>query len=143
CRTPERALSHVVRQSMRLMAFSTLPLILMPLAPTPLIAVLLLAIGLTFNAAVMSSTLTPIQLFAPPELRGRATAICSLYSSAMGGMGPLAVGALTDLAFHSPKGIAYALAFSYGAALLVAWIVGPISVRWTSRVDDARIAAET
>ncbi|ABQ68336.1 major facilitator superfamily MFS_1 [Rhizorhabdus wittichii RW1] len=143
CRTAERALSHVVRQSMRLMAFSTLPLILMPLAPTPLVAVLLLAVGLTFNAAVMSSTLTPIQLFAPPELRGRATAICSLYSSAMGGMGPLAVGALTDLAFHSPKGIAYAMALSYGAALLVAWIVGPISVRWTSRVDDARIAAGT
>lgn len=141
-RTPERALSHVVRQSMRLTAFATVPLILMPLSPTPLIAVLLLAVGLVLNAAVMSSTLTPIQLFAPPELRGRATAICSLYSSAMGGMGPLAIGALTDLVFHSPKGIAYAMALSYAAALLVAWIVGPISVRWTAQVDEERIAAE-
>src|SRR5690606_15941911 len=113
---------------------------LMPLSPTPLIAALLLAIGLTLNAAVMSSTLTPIQLFAPPELRGRATAICSLYCSAMGGMGPFAVGALTDLEFNSSGGIAYALALSYGAALLVAWIVGPIAVRWTARIDNQRIA---
>lgn len=134
-RRPDRALSHVVRQSMRLTAFATVPLLLMPLAPTALTAGILLAIGLTLNAAVMSSTLTPIQLFAPPELRGRATAMCSLYSSAMGGMGPLAVGALADWVFPTPTGIAYAMAVSYGVALLVAWIVGPIAVRWTLRVD--------
>ncbi|API59362.1 hypothetical protein BSL82_08600 [Tardibacter chloracetimidivorans] len=141
CKTPERALSHVVRQSMRLTVFATIPLLLMPIAPTPWLAVLLFAIGLFLNAAVMSSTLTPIQLFAPPELRGRATAICSLYTSAMGGMGPLAVGALADFVFPTPTGIGYAMAVSFGAALLIAWIVGPISVRWTSRMDDMRIAA--
>lgn len=142
-KNPERALSHVVKRSMQLTALSTVPLILMPLSPTPLIAVILLAIGLTFNASVMSSTLTPIQLFAPPELRGRATAICSLYTSAMGGMGPLAVGALTDWTFNSPQAIGYALAISYAAALAVAWIIGPIAVRWTARVDDAGEAGKS
>lgn len=139
CKIPERALSHVVRQSMRLTAFATIPLVLMPLASTAWLAILLLALGLILNAAVMSSTLTPIQLFAPPELRGRATAICSLYCSAMGGMGPLAIGALTDFVFPSSQGIAYAMAVSFAAALLVAWIVGPIAVRWTARVDDERM----
>lgn len=141
CKTPDRALSHVVRQSMRLTALATIPLLLMPIAPVAWLAVLLFAIGLLLNAAVMSSTLTPIQLFAPPELRGRATAICSLYTSAMGGMGPLAVGALADFVFPTPTGISYAMAVSFGAALLVAWIVGPISVRWAARMDDMRIAA--
>ena len=59
----------------------------------------------------------------------------------MGGMGPLAVGALADFVFPTPTGIGYAMAVSFGAALLIAWIVGPISVRWTSRMDDMRIAA--
>lgn len=136
--TPDHALSHVVRQSMRLTALATVPLLAMPLAPTPLLAMLLLGIGLTLNAAVMSSTLTPIQLFAPPQLRGRATAMCSLYSSAMGGMGPLAVGVLTDRIFRTPQGIAYSMVVSYSAALLVAWIVGPIAVRWATRIDDER-----
>jgi len=137
-RSPERALSHVIRTTMRLTALFTLPLILMPLAPNAITATALLSLSLVLNAAVMSSTLTPIQLFAPPEVRGRATAVCSLYSSGVGGVGPLAVGAVTDLMFGTPESIGYAMAISFGAALLVAWVVGPIAVRWSARIDAAR-----
>jgi predicted MFS family arabinose efflux permease len=134
---PERALQHVVAMMFRLVVLLALPLLVMPLAPSASVALLMLAISVFLLAAVLTSALTPLQLFAPSEVRGRVTAMANVYSAALSGLGPLLTGLLTDGLFGDLTMIGYSLAITYAAAVAVAIVAGGAAARMAARIENA------
>lgn len=134
--TSHDALSHVVRTMVRLSFVSGPLLVLMALSTNSTIALILLAIIFLLLAALFSSVLTPPALVAPPHLRARVIAVCSVVISALGGCGPLLVGAITDFTFKTPNRIADSLAITFAGACVIWVIAGPIASRMATRIDE-------
>jgi len=84
------------------------------------------------------TVMTPLPLMAPPYLRGRVTAVGGLVNSAIGGLGPLVVGALTDIVFKAPDKIDDSLALTFAAACVIGLICGPRAARAATRIDSER-----
>jgi sugar phosphate permease len=136
--TGRRALGHVVRTMVRLSFVSFPLLVLMALAPTPTIALTLLAVAFFLLAAMFSSVLTPLALVAPSYLRARVTAVGAGVNGVIGGCGPLVVGALTDFVFKTPNRISDSLAITFAATCVIGLIAGPSAARLATRIDDMR-----
>ena len=136
--TGDLALSHVVRTMTRLsLCFGPL-LLLMPLAPNAFIALVMLAVGFFLMTSALSSVMTPLPLFAPAHLRGRVTAFAGLCNAAVGGLGPMIVGAITDFIFRTPDRISYALTITFSGAFLIMLVTGPHAAAIAARIDQER-----
>lgn len=90
------------------------------LAPTPTLALVGLA-GFFFIGAMPSGLATLVlQLFTPNRLRAQVAAIYYLILSLVaGGIGPVAVGLMTDYVFEDPLQLRYSLLCVSSLALLV------------------------
>jgi MFS family permease len=107
-----------------------LQLPLMPaafLAGNATAAVWLLVPTMVLTTAASSVQATALQMMTPPLMRGRIIAIYLLIITVIGmGVGPLAIGLLSDHVFIQPTGLAPAMAVVAAAgllsgALLLAW----------------------
>ena len=136
--TDEQAMGHVVRTMVRLFYLFAPALVLMALAPNATVALILLAIAFFLMSAAVSSVMTPLPLMAPPYLRGRVTAVGGLVNSAIGGLGPLVVGAITDIVFKAPDKIGDSLALTFAVACIIGLICGPRAARIATRIDRER-----
>lgn len=87
-----------------------LPCIIMPLCSTPFWAFVFLAPIIYFSAFPYSVLPAAIQAISPNQMRGQISAIYLFVSNITGiGMGPLAVGLLTDQFFHDDGALRYSL----------------------------------
>jgi len=130
-----RALSNVVGWMLIACGIQWLPLILMPLVPSASAALALLALGFVCQGIILSSALTPLQLFTPSSVRGRITATCTVYSSLLSGLGPLAVGVMTDRLFAAPERISHAMALTFLAAGTAAFACGLLTLRMSRSIS--------
>jgi len=130
-----RALSHVVRMIAFVFLCLPIPLIAFPLVPGPTAALVLLAISFFLMATGLSSIMTPVALFAPPNLRGRVLATAGLLHAGLGGLGPLAVGAVNDFVFGDPARIGHSLVITLAASCLFGLALMPRVVRLANRID--------
>ncbi|ABQ68370.1 major facilitator superfamily MFS_1 [Rhizorhabdus wittichii RW1] len=130
-----RALSHVVRTIGLTFLCLGPPLIAFPLVPDADLALVLLAVAFFLMAAGLSSIMTPVALFAPPGVRGRALAMAGLCHAGLGGLGPLAVGAVNDFVFGTPDRIGQSLAVCLAGAMLVGLALLPRVIRLANRID--------
>ncbi len=65
-----------------------------------------------------------LQIVAPPELRGKISAIyLAIFTIVGGGLGPLVIATLTDHVFHDPAKVGHSMALSYGVLLPLASVV--------------------
>lgn len=64
-----------------------------------------------------------VQMVAPRELRGRLTATVGIPLSLVGGLGPLAVGALTDFVFRDEARLGQSMAVLFCIATPAAWLL--------------------
>jgi len=135
--TPERALRHVVGIMHRIILLLAVPLVLMALVPGPWMTLALLALSVFLLAIILSSALTPLQLFAPADVRGRVSAVAIVYSAALSGIGPLMVGMITDLGFQQIDRIGYSLAITYAGSVLVAAIAAGAAAAMARRIEEA------
>lgn len=131
-----RALSHVVRMIAIVFLCLTVPLIAFPLVSDPKVALALLATSFFLMAIGLSSIMTPVALFAPPNLRGRVLATAGLLHAGLGGLGPLAVGAVNDFVFGDPARIGHSLVFTLACACLFGLALLPRVVRLAQRIDS-------
>jgi MFS family permease len=133
---PAMALSHVVRW-MRNLALASMPFfILMTLMPSAELAFVAFLIGFFMMAACISAIFTPQQLCAPAHLRARVTAVSGLLCAGLGGLGPLAVGAITDFIFGSPAYLAWSLTTTFTVAWLIMLVTAPMATRAATRFDQ-------
>lgn len=133
--TDGRALSHVVKTIGLTFLCLGPPLIAFPLVPDANLALALLAAAFFLMAAGLSSIMTPIALFAPAGVRGRALATAGLCHAGLGGLGPMVVGAVNDFVFRSPERIGHSLVICLAAAMLVGLVLVPRVVRLANRID--------
>jgi MFS family permease len=62
-----------------------------------------------------------LQIVAPPELRGKISAIyLAVFTIVGGGLGPLVIATLTDHLFHDPAKVGHSMALGYGVLLPLA-----------------------
>lgn len=95
-----------------------------PLMPEAWLSLMLFGGWLFLNGAWYSVCGGTIQLVAPNQLRGQATAIMFLFSSMVGfGLGPTAIAALTDFAFGDDRALRYALAIVGAVAMPLAILI--------------------
>lgn len=97
-----------------------------PLAPTPELAVAGLAAAAIFATLPYPLAATAIQLVTPNRMRGQVSALYMTVINLVGlGLGPMAVGAMTDFLFSAPSDVRYSLAWVNGLAaplvLLFLW----------------------
>lgn len=91
-------------------------------------ALILLAVGMSLTTTASSLQGTAMQLMTPPRMRGRMMAIYLLFITLIGmGVGPLAIGLLSDHVFPGPKGLAPALAVVSTVALVFCGIILTVS----------------
>ncbi len=131
------ALSHVVRMIALVFLCLGPPLIAFPLVASANLALLLLGIAFFLMAAGLSSIMTPVALFAPAGVRGRALATAGLCHAGLGGLGPLAVGAVNDFVFGSPDSIGQSLAITLSVAMLIGLVLLPRVVRLARQFERA------
>lgn len=132
-----RALSHVVRMIARIFLCMGPPLIAFSLVADANLALALLAVAFFLMAAGLSSIMTPVALFAPAGVRGRALATAGLCHAGLGGLGPLAVGAVNDFVFGRPQSIGSSLLVVLTVSVLIGLLLYPRVVRLANRIDDA------
>ncbi len=85
-------------------------LVLMPLAPTPWLAIAALATAHFTLMAGIPAQSAAIQLVTPGAMRGQMTALYLLMVMVVGtGLGPLVVGAMNDYVFHSEAALRWSL----------------------------------
>ncbi|API59391.1 hypothetical protein BSL82_08775 [Tardibacter chloracetimidivorans] len=130
-----RALSHVVKTIGLTFACLAPPLVAFPLVPSADLALVFLAIAFFLMAAGLSSIMTPVALFAPAGVRGRALAAAGLCHAGLGGLGPLAVGGVNDFVFGSPERIGDSLAICLVVALVIGLGLMPRVVGLAKRID--------
>lgn len=95
-----------------------------PLAPTPTVALCLLAPLSFFASAPYPLAGTAIQLIAPNRMRGQLTALFLFIINFVGlGFGPLLIGVLTDYVFANESLLRYSLAGVAAITLPVAAIL--------------------
>lgn len=131
----ERALRHVVRTIGLTFLCLGPPLIAFPLVPNADFALVLLAIAFFLMAVGLSSIMTPVALFAPAGLRGRALAAAGLCHAGIGGLGPLVVGAFNDFVFGTPESIGHSLAVCLTGAIVVGLVLFPRVIHLVDQVD--------
>jgi len=131
-------LSHVVRTIAWLVAVLALPLVAFPLVPDPNLAMALLAVAFFLMAAGLSSIMTPVALFAPPGVRGRALATAGLCHAGISGFGPLAVGAINDFVFGAPERVGDSIAICLATTVAIALLLYPHVVRLAREADLAK-----
>ena len=86
------------------------PCLLMPLSPTPEMAFVFFAPLIYFSAFPYSLLPASVQAITPNQMRGQISAIYLFVSNIVGiGMGPLAVGLLTDHVFADESDLRYSL----------------------------------
>jgi MFS family permease len=99
----------------------TVPAVLMPLAPRPLLMALLLVPYKFFVGFPVVLIPTAINLAAPNRLRGQLGALFLLVVGIIGmSAGPMLPALFTDYVFHSHTMLRYSLALSTG-------LVGPLA----------------
>ena len=87
-----------------------IPCIVMPLSPTPVLAMIFFAPIIYFSAYPYSVLPASVQAISPNQMRGQISAIYLFVSNIVGiGMGPLAVGLLTDNFFANDADLRYSL----------------------------------
>ena len=87
-----------------------IPCIVMPLSPTPVLAMIFFAPIIYFSAYPYSVLPASVQAISPNQMRGQISAIYLFVSNIVGiGMGPLAVGLLTDNFFKNDADLRYSL----------------------------------
>ena len=91
-------------------AISIPALIFMPIAPTPWLAVAMLAIvSFTLMSGIPSQS-AALQIVTPGRMRGQVTALYLLMTMVVGtGLGPLLVGAMNDYVFHAESSLRWSL----------------------------------
>ncbi|WP_232494616.1 MFS transporter [Novosphingobium kaempferiae] len=92
---------HMLRRTTRLMCGGTFamiaPAVIAPMANSLVQTIALLTPAIFILSAVISMSSIPFQLIAPAELRAKVLAVLSIFAAFIGtGMGPLAVGSLSD-----------------------------------------------
>jgi MFS family permease len=102
-----------------------LPLsVLAPLAPNAAVSLALFGGAIFGNSIWLSGCGGSIQLIAPNQMRGQATAFLFLFSSMIGfGLGPLAIALLTDKVFGDDRSIKYSLAAVAAVVVPVALLI--------------------
>ena len=96
--------------------------VLLPFAPTPWLALVLLAVVMFCFSLPGGLAPASVQMVTPPHLRARVSAVYLFFTAFIGtGLGPTAVAAVTDFVFRSDAALGYSLS-------LVAAVVTPISV---------------
>jgi MFS family permease len=131
-----RALSHVLRMIAIVFLCMTVPLVGFPLIGDPNLALALLAVSFFLMAIGLSSIMTPVALFAPANIRGRTLAAAGLVTAGIGGLGPLAVGAVNDFVFEDPSRINESLAITFGCSCLFGLLLLPGVVKRALRIDS-------
>ena len=98
------------------------PPILMPLMPTPELAIAMAGLTTFMIGVTGSSTNAILQIVTPNQMRGQATALFMfLYSVVGNGLSPFLLGVVTDLVFHQESQLRFSL-------LLVAVLFQPVSL---------------
>ena len=118
------------------------PLILMALAPSATITLILLIVSFFLLTSGLSSALTPFAMFGPAGQRGQFLALAGLVESVIGGLGPMAVGAINDFILRTPDRIGLSLAIIFALSGSIGVLTGRISVRLAVAMDD-RIRKES
>jgi MFS family permease len=142
-RLERRNLTDAPLRIVILAAFFRIPAsILMPLMPTPWLAVL--CQGVVYCSVGMggASQNAALQIVTPNQMRGQVTALYLFLFQVIGmGLGPSVTGLLTDHVFHAESELRYALvtlyAISAPLALLFVWLGVRPYVREVVRLRQA------
>lgn len=95
--------------------------ILAPLMPTGALSLAVFCLWLVFYGAWLTICGGSVQLIAPNQLRGQATALMFLFSALIGwGLGPTAVALITDFVFGRDDALRYSMAIVGALAMPVA-----------------------
>lgn len=95
-----------------------------PLMPTAELALAALLVSVPFSTMPFPMAGTAIALVTPNELRGQVSALYMLVINAVGlGLGPVVVGAFSDLIFTGGDGVRYSLALVNILTAPLAWWV--------------------
>jgi MFS family permease len=141
CR-PGEALQHLMKVMIGLIAI-LLPLVIsVSLAPTS-IALPLVALTLLTYAACHCALLVPIQLITPNRMRGRIAAVTTLIYVIPAGLGPVAIGYLTDHVFKDPMALGKAMAIVMGTSSACALLAGVFAWSVARRIERAKATAST
>jgi len=141
CR-PGEALQHLLKVMIGLIAI-LLPLVIaLSLAPTG-IALTLVALTLLTYAACHGAILVPIQLITPNRMRGRIAAVTGMIYVLPAGLGPVAIGYLTDHVFTDPMALGKAMAIVMGTSSAIALLAGVFAWSVARRIERAKATAST
>ncbi len=98
--------------------------VLAPLAPDAALSLALFAGAILCNSTWLAVCGGSIQLVAPNQMRGQATALMFLFSSMIGfGLGPTAIALITDKVFGYDEAIKYSLAIVAAVAMPLGLII--------------------
>ncbi len=113
--------------------------VLMPLMPTPELAILVL-IPSTLSGAVITATgAAALMMVAPNQMRGQVTAVYYFVLNSLGlTLGPTAVALVTDYGFGDPAALRYSIAIvSMGAGVLALGFLAANLRRYRAGVIEA------
>ncbi|MDA5192577.1 spinster family MFS transporter [Govanella unica] len=107
-----------------------IPIILVPLMPTPALAILAYLPAAIFTSVPSSTSPAALQLITPNEMRGQVSAAFLLVLNLFGlGIGPTAVALVTDYGFKDPAMLGYSLAIISTCAVPPAVILLSLSLK--------------
>lgn len=106
------------------------PYTLVPLMPTPEIALVVLAFGSVGGAWVTATGAASLMMVCPNQMRGQIAALYYFVLSLMGlTVGPSAVAVVTDFVFKDEAMLRYSLALTCGVASVIAIVLLSYNLR--------------
>lgn len=139
---PGKALQHLLKVMISLTALLVPMVIGMCLAPTGA-ALGFTALTLLAYAACHAGMLVPIQLVTPNRMRARIAAITTALYVIPAGLGPVAIGYLTDQVFGDPMALGKSMAIVMGGSATLAVLSGLAAWRIAVGLEQDQAACST
>jgi MFS family permease len=117
------------------------PYVLVPLMPTPEIALGVLVFGSIGGAWVTATGAASLMMVCPNQMRGQITALYYFVISLLGlTVGPSAVAIVTDFVFKDEAMLRYSLALTCGVACVLAIVVLSYNLKlYRAAVEEAEV----
>lgn len=117
--------------------FLAMPAALAVFAPTPILAMFMVASSSIIYAVIGTTVFATLQSFMPPDMRGSSIAIAMLVNTLIGAtLGPLLVATITEHGAATPRMVGYSIALVAIPALLAGAILFALVRRNVARSGE-------
>ena len=132
---------HMRSNLIGVVGFMAVPYVLVPLMPTPEIALVVLVWGSIGGAWVTATGAASLMMICPNQMRGQITALYYFVISLLGlTVGPSAVAIVTDYVFKDELMLRYSLSLTCGVACVIAIAVLSYNLKlYRAAVEDAEV----